>query len=101
MATLGDLTNNLHSEIEDELLGWGLHTATPVVPGMGIALINIGQISPAIYFVITTKRIPRFLHQFLATSCLRIVFGLLMNWPPLTSCSSFAQSIRSSRKSGR
>ncbi len=100
MATLGDLTNNLHSEIEDELLGRGLRAATPVVPGIGIALINIGQISSAVYFDITTKRIPRFLHQFFAASCLRIVFGFLMNCPPLTSRSSFAPSMRSMRKSG-
>jgi len=97
VATLGDTSNGLQSEIENELLGRRLRTATPMVLGTGIAiaLINIGQISPAVYFVITTKRIPRFLHQLLAASCLRIVFGLLMNWLPLTSCSSFAPSMRS------
>ena len=78
-SNVGDGSNSLHYEIEDVLLGWGLRAATPIVRGMAIALINTGQISPATYFVITTKRIPRFLHQFLAVSYLRIVFGLLVN----------------------
>ena len=78
-GNVGDVSNDLQTEIENELLSRALRTATPVVLGMAIALINIGQISSAVYFVITTKRIPRFLHQFFAASCLRIVFGLLMN----------------------
>jgi len=59
-ATLGDMSNSLQSEvepeiepeIENELLGRGLRTATPMALGTGIAitLINIGQISPAVYF---------------------------------------------------
>ena len=73
------MSNDLQTGIENELLGRALRAATPAVPGMAIALINIGQISPAIYFVITTKRISRTLHQFFAASCLRIVFGSLMN----------------------
>jgi hypothetical protein len=31
----------MQSEIENELLGKGLRTATPMVLGMGIALLNI------------------------------------------------------------
>ena len=41
VATLGDMSDGLQSEIENELLGRGLRTATPMVLGMGIALINI------------------------------------------------------------
>ncbi|MBC8255018.1 MAG: type II secretion system F family protein [Ardenticatenia bacterium] len=41
VATLGDMSNSLQSEIENELLGRGLRTATPMVLGMGIALLNI------------------------------------------------------------
>jgi pilus assembly protein TadC len=40
-TTLGDMSDNLQSEIENDLLGRGLRTATPMVLGMGIALINI------------------------------------------------------------
>jgi len=43
VATLGDVSNSLQSEIgpeiENELLGRGLRTATPMVLGTGIALI--------------------------------------------------------------
>jgi hypothetical protein len=41
VATLGDMSDNMQSDIENELLGKGLRTATPMVLGMGIALINI------------------------------------------------------------
>ncbi len=41
VTTLGDMSDNLQSDIENELLGKGLRTATPMVLGMGIALINI------------------------------------------------------------
>ena len=40
MATWGDMSNSLQSEIENELLGRGLRTATPMALGMGIALIG-------------------------------------------------------------
>ena len=41
VTTLGDMSNSLQSDIENELLGKGLRTATPMVLGMGIALLNI------------------------------------------------------------
>jgi Flp pilus assembly protein TadB len=41
VTTLGDMSDNLQSDIENDLLGKGLRTATPMVLGMGIALINI------------------------------------------------------------
>ena len=41
VTTLGDMSDSMQSEIENELLGKGLRTATPMVLGMGIALINI------------------------------------------------------------
>ena len=41
VVTLGDMSDSLQSEIENELLGRGLRTATPMVLGMGIALLNI------------------------------------------------------------
>jgi Flp pilus assembly protein TadB len=41
VTTLGDMSDSLQSEIENELLGKGLRTATPMVLGMGIALLNI------------------------------------------------------------
>ena len=41
VTTLGDMSDSLQAEIENELLSKGLRTATPMVLGMGIALINI------------------------------------------------------------
>ena len=41
VTTLGDMSDGLQAEIENELLSKGLRTATPMVLGMGIALINI------------------------------------------------------------
>jgi Flp pilus assembly protein TadB len=41
VTTLGDMSDSMQSEIESELLGKGLRTATPMVLGMGIALLNI------------------------------------------------------------
>jgi len=41
VTTLGDMSDSLQSQIENELLGRGLRTATPMVLGMGIALLNI------------------------------------------------------------
>jgi Flp pilus assembly protein TadB len=41
VTTLGDMSDNMQSDIENELLGKGLRTATPMVLGMGVALINI------------------------------------------------------------
>ena len=41
VATLGDMSDSVQSEIENELLGRGLRTATPMVLGMGVALVNI------------------------------------------------------------
>jgi hypothetical protein len=41
VTTLGDMSSSLQSDIENELLGKGLRTATPMVLGMGIALLNI------------------------------------------------------------
>ena len=40
VATLRDMSDSLQFEIENELLGRGLRTATPMVLGMGIALIG-------------------------------------------------------------
>jgi pilus assembly protein TadC len=41
VTTLGDMSDSLQTDIENELLGQGLRTATPMVLGMGIALLNI------------------------------------------------------------
>lgn len=41
VSTMGDMSDNMQSDIENELLGKGLRSATPMVLGMGIALINI------------------------------------------------------------
>jgi hypothetical protein len=57
VATLGNTSDQLRADIENELLGQGLRTITPMVLGMGIALTVAGVVAldAAAWFTCTTQ----------------------------------------------